>query len=71
MHTVISGGQTMNPSTADIVEAINASGAKQVVILPNNSNIFMAADQAVELADVSVKVVKQNDSARFDSHDGL
>ncbi|KAA8367697.1 DAK2 domain-containing protein [Leuconostoc carnosum] len=58
VHTVISGGQTMNPSTADIVEAINASGAKQVVILPNNSNIFMAADQAVELADVSVKVVK-------------
>ncbi|WP_367300972.1 DAK2 domain-containing protein [Leuconostoc carnosum] len=58
VHTVISGGQTMNPSTADIVEAINASGAKQVIILPNNSNIFMAADQAVELADVSVKVVK-------------
>lgn len=58
VHTVISGGQTMNPSTADIVEAINASGAKQVVILPNNSNIFMAADQAVELADASVKVVK-------------
>lgn len=58
VHTVISGGQTMNPSTADIVEAINASGAKQVIILPNNSNIFMAADQAVELADASVKVVK-------------
>lgn len=58
VHTVISGGQTMNPSTADIVDAIKASGADQAVVLPNNSNIFMAAEQAVDLADVPVQVVK-------------
>lgn len=58
VHTVISGGQTMNPSTADIVAAIEASGAKQAVILPNNSNIFMAAEQAVDLVDIPAQVVK-------------
>ncbi|WP_294974651.1 DAK2 domain-containing protein [uncultured Leuconostoc sp.] len=58
VHTVISGGQTMNPSTADIVDAIKAIDAKSVLILPNNSNIFMAADQAVDLVDVPVSVVK-------------
>ncbi|MGX7052029.1 DAK2 domain-containing protein [Leuconostoc palmae] len=57
-YTVISGGQTMNPSTADIVSAIEESGAKQAIILPNNSNIFMAAQQASELAKIPVKVVK-------------
>lgn len=56
--TVISGGQTMNPSTADIVAAIENSGAKKALILPNNSNIFMAADQAAELAEIPVEVVK-------------
>ncbi|MGQ4573562.1 DAK2 domain-containing protein [Leuconostoc pseudomesenteroides] len=58
VHTVISGGQTMNPSTADIVDAIKASGANQAVVLPNNSNIFMAAEQAIDLADLPVQVVK-------------
>lgn len=58
VHMVISGGQTMNPSTADIVDAIKASGANQAVVLPNNSNIFMAAEQAIDLADVPVQVVK-------------
>lgn len=58
VHTVISGGQTMNPSTADIVDAIKSSGANQAVVLPNNSNIFMAAEQAIDLADVPVQVVK-------------
>lgn len=55
--TVISGGQTMNPSTQDIVDAINQSGAKQAIVLPNNSNIFMAADQAVDAADVPTVIV--------------
>ncbi|ANZ62121.1 DAK2 domain-containing protein [Secundilactobacillus paracollinoides] len=55
--TVISGGQTMNSSTQDIVDAINQSGAKQAIVLPNNSNIFMAADQAVEAADVPTVIV--------------
>ena len=58
VHTVISGGQTMNPSTADIVAAIEASGAKQAIILPNNSNIFMAAEQAVDLVEIPAQVVK-------------
>lgn len=58
VHTVISGGQTMNPSTADIVSAIEASGAKHAIILPNNSNIFMAAQQAVDIVDIPAQVVK-------------
>lgn len=55
--TVISGGQTMNPSTQDIVDAINQSGAKQAIVLPNNGNIFMAAEQAVDAADVPTVIV--------------
>ena len=54
---VISGGQTMNPSTEDILKAIDAVNADQVIVLPNNKNIFMAADQAAEVADIPVVVV--------------
>ncbi|PWG00909.1 DAK2 domain-containing protein [Levilactobacillus bambusae] len=54
---VISGGQTMNPSTQDIVDAINASQAKQAIVLPNNKNIFMAAEQAADVADIPTKIV--------------
>ncbi|GCF94331.1 hypothetical protein NRIC_22220 [Enterococcus florum] len=54
---VISGGQTMNPSTEDILKAVKEVNADQVVILPNNKNIFMAADQAAEVAEVPVAVV--------------
>ena len=54
---VISGGQTMNPSTEDILKAIKEVNADQVIVLPNNKNIFMAADQAAEVADVPVAVV--------------
>jgi DAK2 domain fusion protein YloV len=54
---VINGGQTMNPSTEDIVKAINASGAKKAIVLPNNGNIFMAADQAAKVADVPTVIV--------------
>ena len=45
-------------STQDLVNAVKESGAKEALILPNDSNIFMAADQAVEIADVPVKVVR-------------
>ncbi|MDR0898885.1 MAG: DAK2 domain-containing protein, partial [Lactobacillaceae bacterium] len=55
---VISGGQTMNPSTQDIVQAIEKTGAKNAIILPNNSNIFMSANQAADLVDIPVKVVQ-------------
>jgi len=55
---VISGGQTMNPSTEDIVTAINEVNADQVIVLPNNKNIFMAAQQAAEVSDIPVAVVE-------------
>ena len=55
---VISGGQTMNPSTEDIVKAIEQVNAKNVIILPNNKNIFMAAQSAAEVVDVNAAVVE-------------
>ena len=55
---VISGGQTMNPSTEDILVAINEVNADQVIVLPNNKNIFMAAQQAAEVSEIPVAVVE-------------
>ena len=55
---VISGGQTMNPSTEDIVKAIDLVNARNVIILPNNKNIFMAAQSAADVVDVPAKVVE-------------
>nr|WP_205825256.1 DAK2 domain-containing protein [Bacillus sp. RO1] len=55
---VIEGGQTMNPSTEDILKAIDEVNADNVIILPNNSNIIMAAKQAAEVADQNVAVVE-------------
>ncbi len=55
---VVSGGQTMNPSTEDILEAVQATPAKTVFVLPNNKNIIMAAEQAVKLADRRVLVLQ-------------
>ncbi|UUV98241.1 DAK2 domain-containing protein [Vagococcus luciliae] len=57
VNHVISGGQTMNPSTEDIMLAIQAVNAENVIILPNNKNIFMAADQAAEVSDVPTIVI--------------
>ena len=54
---VIEGGQTMNPSTEDIVKAIQAVGAEKVLILPNNKNIVMAAEQAAEVLEIEAAVV--------------
>ncbi|WP_376711477.1 DAK2 domain-containing protein [Carnobacterium divergens] len=56
-HYIISGGQTMNPSTEDILKAVAAVNAEKVIILPNNKNIFMAADQAAEVSETPVVVV--------------
>ena len=57
-HYVIEGGQTMNPSTEDFIHAVKELNAKNVVILPNNSNIIMAANQAKEVMDdVNIVVV--------------
>ena len=54
---IVSGGQTMNPSTEDILAAIQATPAKNVFVLPNNKNIVMAAVQAAEIADRNVVVI--------------
>ncbi len=53
----LSGGQTMNPSTEDILEAAKDINAEHIIILPNNSNIILAATQAKEISDRSLYVV--------------
>lgn len=57
VDVVISGGQTMNPSTKDILDGIAHVPAKQVIVLPNNKNIIMAAQSAVSAADIPAAVV--------------
>ena len=54
---VIEGGQTMNPSTEDIVNAVKQVNAKKVFILPNNKNIIMAAEQAADVLEEEVVVI--------------
>lgn len=54
---VIEGGQTMNPSAADILEAIEAVPTDDVLVLPNNSNVVLTAEQAAALSEKSVRVV--------------
>ncbi|VFB16442.1 dihydroxyacetone kinase [Urinicoccus massiliensis] len=54
---VIFGGQTMNPSTQDFVKSIQAIPAKTIYLLPNNSNIIMAAEQAAEISEKDVHVI--------------
>lgn len=58
VDNVVSGGQTMNPSTDDILSAIHATAAKKVFVLPNNKNIIMSAEQAINLADRKVYVLQ-------------
>ena len=71
VDVIVSGGQTMNPSTADILAAIHKVNAKSVIVLPNNGNIRMAADAAAEACDgceafvVPTKTVPQAFSAMF------
>jgi DAK2 domain fusion protein YloV len=68
-HYIIEGGQTMNPSTEDFIKAIEELNAKNVIILPNNSNIIMAANQAkdvmegVNIAVIPTKTIPQGYSA--------
>ncbi|RNB91234.1 DAK2 domain-containing protein [Brevibacillus fluminis] len=57
VHAVVEGGQTMNPSTEDFVNAMNGLDAERIIILPNNSNIVMAAQQSAALVDVPVAVI--------------
>ncbi len=71
VDVVVSGGQTMNPSTADILEAVEAANAENVVVLPNNGNIRMASEAAAsacescKVAVVPTKTVLQAFSAMF------
>ena len=54
---IIEGGQTMNPSTEDFMNAIDKMNANNIIILPNNSNIIMAANQAKDLSDKNIIVI--------------
>lgn len=54
---IVEGGQTMNPSTQDILEAVQKVNAENIFVLPNNKNIFMAAKQVCELSDKNVIIV--------------
>jgi dihydroxyacetone kinase-like predicted kinase len=57
---LVLGGQTMNPSTAELVEAVRATGSSQVVVLPNNKNIRPVAEQVAGLVEQTVRVVPTN-----------
>lgn len=57
-HEVIEGGQTMNPSTEDIVKAVEQVNAEKIFILPNNKNIIMAAKQAAEVSNEEIYVIE-------------
>lgn len=57
VDVIIEGGQTMNPSTQDILEAVEKINAKNIIILPNNGNIVMAAQQARDISKKNVYVV--------------
>ncbi len=60
VRTLVKGGQSMNPSTADLVDAVHATGSGQVVILPNNKNIRSVAEQVAKIVDQTVTVVPTN-----------
>jgi dihydroxyacetone kinase-like predicted kinase len=55
--TVVRGGQTTNPSTADLLDAVEAEDVDQVILLPNNKNIILTANQIAELTPKQVRVV--------------
>lgn len=62
---IIDGGQTMNPSAEDFVKAIEEVNAENVILLPNNSNIILTAEQTVELCpEVNIRVVKSKNIAQ-------
>ena len=55
--TVVDGGRTMNPSTADLLAAVETAGGEEVVVLPNNGNVIMSAEQAADHSSKLVRVV--------------
>ena len=60
----VSGGQTMNPSAADIIAAVRKTNAAFTIVLPNNKNIVLAAEQAAELSDTPIAVVPSRNIAQ-------
>ena len=60
----VSGGQTMNPSAADIIAAVQKTNAAFTIVLPNNKNIVLAAEQAAELSDTPIAVVASRNVAQ-------
>lgn len=73
---IISGGQTMNPSTEDILKAVSEISAKNIIVLPNNGNIILAANQAKELSDKNLivlptKTIPQGITALLDFNEEL
>nr|WP_305145083.1 DAK2 domain-containing protein [Anaerotignum propionicum] len=74
---IIEGGQTMNPSTEDILNAVDKINAENIIILPNNKNIILAAEQAVDLCEdkklfvVPTRSVPEGISAMFCNAEGL
>ena len=57
IDSVIEGGQTMNPSTEDVVDAVNKINAENIIVFPNNKNIIMAAQQAKDICESNVIVI--------------
>ncbi len=57
VSTIVPGGQTMNPSTEELLDGVNAVQARQVIILPNNSNVILSARQVTNLTDKEVYIV--------------
>lgn len=57
VSAIVAGGQTMNPSTEELLAAVNSVASKQVIILPNNSNVILSARQVVNLTDKEVYIV--------------
>jgi hypothetical protein len=56
-HAVVDGGQSMNPSAAQLLEAVEALGADEVVVLPNNGNVILTAEQAAGMSSLHIAVV--------------
>ncbi|HET9851767.1 MAG TPA: DAK2 domain-containing protein [Candidatus Limnocylindrales bacterium] len=63
VHTVVEGGQTQNPSTGELLEAVKAVDAREVLLLPNNPNIVLAARQVAAMTDRPVAVVATRNAA--------
>ena len=56
-HAIVDGGQSMNPSAAQLLEAVDALGVEEVVILPNNGNVILTAEQAAGMSSLHIAVV--------------